>query len=103
MVTEVAAAGGDRFPPLAPVRRALFSPVAARVDGRAINAALAHGAQRRGARLLGPGRSGWSSGHPGPGVETAAGRVDSGAVVLAGGAWTRRLTESLGPPWRSDR
>ncbi|MGP8059999.1 MAG: NAD(P)/FAD-dependent oxidoreductase [Acidimicrobiales bacterium] len=100
VVTEVAAAeAADRFPPLAPVRRALFSPVAARVDGRAINAALAHGAQRRGARLLVTRAERLVvSGTRALGVETAAGRVDCGAVVLAGGAWTGRLTEGLGPP-----
>jgi glycine/D-amino acid oxidase-like deaminating enzyme len=30
------------------------------------------------------------------GVETSAGRIDAGAVVLAAGAWSRRLAEEIG-------
>src|SRR4029453_13154443 len=32
----------------------------------------------------------------GPGVETSAGRIDAGAVVLAAGAWSGRLGREIG-------
>ena len=32
------------------------------------------------------------------GVETSAGRIDAGAVVVAAGAWSRRLCEEIGLP-----
>ena len=98
VVTEVPAAeAAERFPPLAPVRRALFSPVGARVDGRAMNAALGQGAARRGARHLDARAERLvTSGSRALGVETNAGTVHCGAVVLAGGAWTARVATGPG-------
>jgi len=100
VVTEIAASeAAERFPPVAPVHRALLSPVAARVDGRAMNAALLHGAVARGVRRLDTRAERLvTSGGRALAVETAAGTVGCGAVVLAGGAWTARLAADLGVP-----
>ncbi len=102
VVTEIAASeAAERFPPLAPVRRALYSPDAARVDGRAMNTALGLGARRRGVRHLAARaeRLVTAAGRA-VAVDTGVGPVDCGAVVLAGGAWTGRLVPGSGtaPP-----
>jgi len=102
VVTEIAPSeAAERFPPLAPVRRALYSPLAARVDGRAMNAALGHGARARGVRRLEARAERLvTAGGRAVAVDTGAGPVACDAVVLAGGAWTGRLVEGLGstPP-----
>ncbi len=82
------------FPPLGPVRRALFNPAARRVDGRALNEALARVAVDRGLRVdaadvigldLDAGRATVT------GVVTAEGTLPAGAVVVAGGAWSEEM------------
>ena len=87
----------EMFPPLADIRAAYLNPRGARVDGRAITAALVHGSRtravdhRRG-RVLGivveRGRV--------SGIDTDAGRLACGAVVVAGGAWTPQLASAFG-------
>jgi D-amino-acid dehydrogenase len=82
------------FPPLGPVRRALFNPVGRRVDGRALNAALREAAVSRGLRVVEAGATGLdidSERRTVRGVMTAEGLVPAGAVALAGGAWTTEL------------
>jgi D-amino-acid dehydrogenase len=85
------------FPPLGEIRRALVNPRAARVDGRAMVAALEHAARTLGVEWKVGAGTGFvvDDGHVGA-VETDAGRVDCGAVVIAGGAWTDALAEPFG-------
>lgn len=88
----------ELFPPLAPVQGALYSRVAARVDGRLLNRALRAAAIERGlvvreasvARLL--------IEHAGAtGVELTDGsRIAAGAVAIAGGAWSEAFGQQLG-------
>ena len=86
----------DRYPPLGPIRAALFNPRGARVDGRSMLAAFEFAARALGvewhaeaARLVvdrGQVRA----------VETTTATITCGAVVIAGGAWTTELARSFG-------
>jgi D-amino-acid dehydrogenase len=85
------------FPPLGPVRAALYNPLAARIDGRRATAALLHGARRRGlteidASVTGIQRVGGTV----SGVEAGSDRIACGALVICGGAWTPPLGAQLG-------
>lgn len=85
------------FAPLGEVRAALYSPRAARIDGRRVTASLRHGAEARGATM----RSGSVErlvvrrGRV-EAVETETGQLVCGSVVIAGGAWTPALGDQLG-------
>jgi D-amino-acid dehydrogenase len=77
------------FPPLGRLWRALHSPSAARVDGRALCAALRVAAQRRGVTLVSMEATGVD--RRGDRVDAVRGTEDvvpCGAVVVAGGAWS---------------
>lgn len=86
-----------RFPVLAEPVRALYSPAAARVDGRRMAAALLRAAAALGVRRLAADVTGL---HLGAGrasaVETSSGTISCGAVVIAGGAWSQRFGGPLG-------
>lgn len=91
------------FPPLGDVRRAVHNPVAARVDGRQINAALLAAAERRGLRRLDAEVIGLRlRGDRAVGLDvTADGTADvtavsCGAVAIAGGAWSPTFGQQLG-------
>jgi D-amino-acid dehydrogenase len=87
------------FPPLGPVRRALHNPAARRVDGRLLNTALRRGAERRGLRIVDAAATSLDLDAVGGTVRavvTDEGTVPSGAVVVAGGAWTPELAAALG-------
>jgi D-amino-acid dehydrogenase len=90
------------FPPIGPVRGALLNPAAARVDGRQLAAALLHGARSRGLKVQhGSVQQIVLDGDRVVGVEVVgssgdAARIDCGAVVIAGGAWSPALGEPLG-------
>jgi D-amino-acid dehydrogenase len=78
-----------RFPPIGAVRRALYSPSSARVDGRLMAAALLEGARRRGLTVLEASVTqlqGTSS--VVERVRTPSEELACGAVVIAGGAWS---------------
>src|SRR5205085_4522547 len=86
-----------RFPVLGDVNAAFTNPPAARLDGRAITAALEHGARARNVA--------WRAGHVSSaavdggragGVRLGDDLIASDAVVLAGGAWTPELAGPLG-------
>lgn len=80
------------FPPLGPVRAALLSTVAGRVDGRQLRAALLQAAGRRGLRTMtGEARALRASGERCVAVEVEGEVVSGAAVVLAGGAWCSGL------------
>lgn len=86
-----------RFPPLGEIRNAWYSARAARVDGRAMTAALLDAAVAAGVTVV------HGSVHD---MEIEAGRVTAAvweggpiacdAVVIAGGAWTPALAEQFG-------
>jgi len=87
------------FPPLGPVRRALFNRAARRVDGRVLNAALRQAALSRGLRAIDGGATGLEVDRRSrtvTAVVTDRGTVPAGAVALAGGAWTAELAQALG-------
>jgi D-amino-acid dehydrogenase len=87
----------ELFPPLAPVRRALYSRVGARVDGRLLNGALRRAAEGRG--LVVRDESVESLIVEGGAVRGAmiGGRaVAAGAVAIAGGAWSQAFATQLG-------
>jgi D-amino-acid dehydrogenase len=87
------------FPPLGPVRRALYNPAGRRVDGRVLNDALIQAAVSRGLRLVHAGVTDIDVGPGGgraQGVITTEGPVPAGTVVLAGGAWSGELASTLG-------
>ena len=86
------------FPPLAPVRRALFNPAARRVDGRTLNAGLRRAAVSRGLRVVSGGatiNTGRVTGTA-DGVTTHEGPIAAGAVIVAGGAWSAEVALALG-------
>lgn len=86
-----------RFPPLGPVARALWNPAAARVDGRRMAAALLFAAAGHGLRRLPAEVTRLTvAGDRVVGVDTTAGPVSAGTVVVAGGAWTPALSAPLG-------
>jgi D-amino-acid dehydrogenase len=85
------------FPPLGPVRRALHNPVAARVDGRLMTAAVLHGAERRGLRRLPTTVTGLRLGPGGAvGLDCGGATVSCGALAIAGGAWSPAFERQLG-------
>ena len=87
------------FPPLAPVRRALYNTAARRVDGRVLNAALRRAAVSRGLRVVDGRATGLevdSRSGTVTAVVTGEGSLPAGAVALAGGAWSAELGRTLG-------
>ena len=87
----------ELFPPLAPVRGAIYSREAARVDGRLLNRALRAAAAARGlvvrrgsvdALVLENGAA--------AGVRCSGETVAAGAVAIAGGAWSEAFGRQLG-------
>jgi D-amino-acid dehydrogenase len=97
-VTEVdPAEAAERFPPLGPVRRALFSPGAARLDGRLQRAALLEAAARRGLRRVAAEVTGLEGAGGRLGTVVAGNRrISCGAVLLCAGAWAEPLGRALG-------
>ncbi len=93
------AEAGRYFPPLGPVRRALFSPSGRRVDGRVLNGALHRAAVSRGLRSIDGSATGFEldgAGGTVTGVTTTEGTIGAGAIVIAGGAWSPELGGALG-------
>jgi D-amino-acid dehydrogenase len=88
---------GDLFPPLGRVRRALLNPRAGRVDGRLMTAALLHGAERHGLRRLEETVSSLRVQRSRViGIDSDAGTVACGSVVIATGAWSETFSRHLG-------
>ncbi len=87
------------FPPLGPVRRALFNPAGRRVDGRELNRALRQAAGRHGMETLDAavvGIDGDGDAGTVRGVTTPDGTLTAAAVVIAGGAWSGQMAGLLG-------
>jgi D-amino-acid dehydrogenase len=87
----------ELFPPLAAVHGAIYSRVAARVDGRLLNRALRTAAEARGLAIrvgsverlvLEHARAG--------GVVLEGEAIAAGAVAIAGGAWSETFATQLG-------
>ncbi len=97
-VTEIPAEQAQAmFPPLGRPWRALYSPTAARVDGRSLCASLRFAAARRGVTLVAMEATGFDrSGDRVTSVRDADGVVHCGALVLAGGAWSGSVARQLG-------
>lgn len=87
----------ELFPPLAPVHGAIYSRVAARVDGRLLNRALLTAAEARGLvvrqgsveRLV-------LEGGAVKGIAIGGETIAAGAVAIAGGAWSEVFARQLG-------
>ncbi len=87
------------FPPLAPVRRALYNPAGRRVDGRALNIALRTAAVKRGLQIVEASVTpiDFDRAHRTvKGVVTGEGRVATDAMVICGGAWSPEMADALG-------
>jgi D-amino-acid dehydrogenase len=97
-VTEVTVdEARSMFPPLGPLWRALFSPGAARVDGRALAQSVRSAATGRGVRLLSMEAVGVDrSGDRVTAVRGVDDVVPCGALVLAGGAWSAAAARWVG-------
>lgn len=87
----------ELFPPLGDLRRALHNPVAARVDGRLMTAALLRGAERHGLRRLETTATGLRIDHDRfVGVDCEDSSLSCAAVAIAGGAWSPTFGRQLG-------
>ncbi len=87
----------EMFPPLAESARALHNPDAARIDGRLLARALLEAGERRGLeRRTASADSLILDGSRVTGVLSGGDRISAGAVVIAGGAWSRRFSDQLG-------
>jgi D-amino-acid dehydrogenase len=87
------------FPALGPVRAALFSPAARRVDGRVLNDALRGVARSRGLRVVNSAATGVDldrARQTVSGVVTGEGTIPADAVVITGGAWSPEMGEAFG-------
>jgi glycine/D-amino acid oxidase-like deaminating enzyme len=87
------------FPPLGPVRRALYNPAGRRVDGRAFNQAIGQAASKRGVRTVDASVVAFDTDRDGSavrGVTTPETTVATTAVVVAGGAWSDQMAALLG-------
>jgi D-amino-acid dehydrogenase len=87
-----------RFPPLGEMRAAWYSPRAARVDGRALTAALLDAATSVGVTLVPGSVDGFRAEGEQVGTVCLADGTElaCGAVAIAGGAWTPALGDRLG-------
>ncbi len=87
------------FPPLGPVRRALYNPAGRRVDGRALNHAIGQAAANRGVQTIDASVVAFDTDPDGStvrGVTTPEATVETTAVVVAGGAWSDQMAALLG-------
>jgi len=98
-IGEVRLISGDEaqqlFPALGPVVRAIYTSGAARLDGRRLRDALVAGAASHGARVVRGSASLRMEHGRAEAVEVNGERIASGAVVLAGGAWSPELVTAL--------
>lgn len=86
-----------RFPPLGEIRAAWYSRRAARVDGRAMTAALLDAAVAQGLDVVaGTVDAVVTGGGRVRAVQVGEGSIACDAVVVAGGAWTPEVATQLG-------
>ena len=98
-VTLVTGAEAKRlFPPLADLPGAIHVPEAALVDGRKLRDALRAAAEKRGVTIRqGEARPVINAGRV-TGVTVDGDTLSAGAVIVAGGAWSDELADTLGIP-----
>lgn len=84
------------FPPLRDVPGAIHLSEAARVDGRRLRDALQQAAKKRGARILIGSAELAMEGDHAVGAIVNGQRITADAVLLAGGAWSSALADTLG-------
>ncbi len=84
------------YPPLGPIRDALFNPRGARVDGRSMVAALEFAARTLGVEWRSEAAQLVVDRGQIRAVETPTATITCAAVVIAGGAWTTELASSFG-------
>jgi D-amino-acid dehydrogenase len=87
----------ELFPALGDVLGAIYLRTAARVDGRLMGGALLHAAEANALDTLNGSVSGLLlQGNRVTGVETDGQRFESGATIIAGGAWSAAFGDQLG-------
>lgn len=86
----------ELFPALREVHAAIFLSAAARVNGRSLRDALLRAAQKRGAAVIRGSAELVRDRDRVTGVNVDGRFVATGAVIIAGGAWSNTLGESLG-------
>jgi D-amino-acid dehydrogenase len=92
-----AAEARELFPALAPVHGAIYSSVAARVDGRLLNRAIRAAAESRGLVVREAGATRLVCERDVVhGIEVGGETVHAGAVCIAGGAWSGEFARQLG-------
>lgn len=84
------------FPPLAAVHGAIYSRVAARVDGRLLNRALRTAAEARGLLVRSGSVERLALEPAAPGVVLDGETIAAGALAIAGGAWSEAFGRQLG-------
>jgi D-amino-acid dehydrogenase len=92
-----AAEARELYPPLAPVRGAIYSRDAARVDGRLLNHALRAAAEARGLEIRrGSVDALVLQGAAVTGLHVGGETISASAVAIAGGAWSAAFGAQLG-------
>jgi len=86
----------ELFPALGEVTGALFSPTAARVDGRQLAAALETAAIGRGLTVETRSVHSIRSAQEGVEITVDGDEMSAGHLVIAGGAWSQSFSEQLG-------
>lgn len=84
------------FPALGPCLGAIHTSGAARVDGRLLRDAMRRGAARRGARIVTSSAEAIREASGGVDLTVNGETLTAGAAILAGGAWSDMLAETLG-------
>ena len=86
-----------RVPVLGELRRALWNPGAARIDGRALTASLRQACRARGVTCIDASAGAvTTAGRRALTVATPDGPAAAGALVVAGGAWSPAFAEHFG-------
>ena len=84
------------FPPIGRVRSGIYSPVAARIDGRLATSAISLAAAGRGLRIVDAEATSLEiAGNRVTAVVTSDGKVATGALAIAGGAWSSKFAAHL--------
>ena len=86
----------ELFPPLGEVTGAMFSPTAARVDGRQLALSLEKAAVDRGLEIRKQSVESVDSADNVVRVRVSGEEITAGYVVIAGGAWSQAFADQLG-------
>ena len=86
----------ERFPALADIPAAIWTPEVARIDGARLRDALRRAARGRGVTRIEGNAVPVRSGNHVTGVSTGREVIPAGAVIIAAGAWSNSLVEPFG-------